>query len=63
MAKFDQKISEVQGDIKSTPGLGKSMAKWGALGAVVAIPVPFVGPIFGAAAGAGYAYFKAKKKI
>ena len=42
--------------------LGKSMAKWAALGAVVAIPVPFVGPVIGAAAGAGYAYFKAKKK-
>ena len=41
--------------------LGKSMAKWAALGAVVAIPVPFVGPIIGAAAGAGYAYFKNKK--
>ncbi|MGW8134918.1 hypothetical protein [Sphingomonas zeae] len=62
MAKFDQKFSEVQNDIKSTPGLGKSMAKWGALGAVVAIPVPFIGPVLGAAAGAGYAYFKAKKK-
>ncbi|MDR6113941.1 MULTISPECIES: hypothetical protein [unclassified Sphingomonas] len=62
MAKFDEKFSEVQNDIKSTPGLGKSMAKWGALGAVVAIPVPFVGPVLGAAAGAGYAYFKAKKK-
>ena len=42
--------------------LGKSMAKWAALGAIVAIPVPFVGPILGAAAGAGYAYVKAKKK-
>jgi hypothetical protein len=42
--------------------LGKSMAKWAALGAVVAIPVPFVGPIIGAAAGAGYAYLKGKKK-
>ncbi|HEX9947580.1 MAG TPA: hypothetical protein VGA98_08575 [Allosphingosinicella sp.] len=42
--------------------LGKSMAKWAALGAVVAIPVPFVGPIIGAAAGAGYAWFKDKKK-
>ncbi|NIJ23580.1 hypothetical protein FHT01_001122 [Sphingomonas japonica] len=41
--------------------LGKSMAKWGALGAVVAIPVPFIGPILGAAAGAGYAYYKGKK--
>jgi hypothetical protein len=42
--------------------LGKSMAKWAALGAVVAIPVPFVGPIIGAAAGAGYAWLKGKKK-
>lgn len=42
--------------------LGKSMAKWGALGAVVAIPVPFIGPLIGAAAGAGYVYWKAKKK-
>ena len=63
MADFDTKAHEVQSTVKGTPGLGKSMAKWGALGAVVAIPVPFVGPIFGAAAGAGYAYFKAKKKI
>ena len=42
--------------------LGKSMAKWAALGAVVAIPVPFIGPVIGAAAGAGYAYWKGKKK-
>lgn len=42
--------------------LGKSMAKWGALGAVVAIPIPFIGPLIGAAAGAGYAYVKAKKR-
>ncbi|WP_306286367.1 hypothetical protein [Sphingomonas sp. Ant20] len=45
------------------PGLGKSMAKWSALGAVVAIPVPVIGPIFGALAGAGYAYYKGKKKV
>jgi hypothetical protein len=42
--------------------LGKSMAKHAALGALIAIPVPFVGPIFGAAAGAGYAWYKAKKR-
>jgi hypothetical protein len=40
---------------------GPSMMKWAAIGAVVAIPVPFVGPILGAAAGAGYAYLKGKK--
>ncbi|MHA6723504.1 hypothetical protein [Sphingomonas sp. RS2018] len=55
------KLDEVQTEIKTTPGLGKSMAKWGALGAVVAIPVPFVGPIIGALAGAGYAYAKRNK--
>jgi hypothetical protein len=27
-----------------------------------AIPVPFIGPIIGAAAGAGYAYVKGKKR-
>ena len=42
--------------------VGKSMAKWGALGAVVAVPVPFVGPILGAAAGAAFAYGKSKRK-
>ena len=51
-------IDEVQGTIKNTPGLGKSMAKWGALGAVVAVVVPFVGPPIGAVAGAVYAYCK-----
>ena len=55
------KIDDVQNEIKNTPGLGKSMAKWGALGAVIAIPVPFVGPIIGALVGAGYAYSKRDK--
>ena len=38
--------------------LGVSMAKWGALGALIAIPVPFVGPPIGALAGAAFAYWK-----
>ena len=41
MSKFD----DLQNDVKSTPGLGKSMAKCSAL------------------AGAGYAYYKGKKKV
>jgi hypothetical protein len=41
--------------------LGRRMAKSAAVGALIAIPVPFVGPIFGAVAGAGYAYFKRNK--
>ncbi len=32
------KIDEVQSTVKNTPGLGKKMAKYGAIGAVVAIP-------------------------
>ena len=58
---IDQKAREVQDNVQHTPGLGKSMAKWGALGAVVAIPVPFIGPVIGAVAGAAYAYSKRNK--
>jgi hypothetical protein len=58
MSAIDEKAREVQSEIKDHPGLGKSMAKWGALGAVVAIPIPFVGPVLGAIAGATYAYSK-----
>jgi hypothetical protein len=38
------------------------MAKSAAIGAVIAIPIPFIGPVIGAAAGAGYAFWKAKKR-
>jgi hypothetical protein len=61
MADFDTKADDVKRTIKNTPGLGKSMAKWSALGAVVAIPVPIVGPVFGAIAGAAWAYRKGTK--
>lgn len=56
------RIDDIQNEIKTTPGLGKSMAKWSALGAVVAIPIPVVGPIFGALAGATYAFIKGSKR-
>ncbi|WBH17750.1 hypothetical protein [Sphingomonas radiodurans] len=52
------KIEEVQNTVKNTPGLGKKMAKYGAVGAVIAIPVPFIGPVLGAIVGAGVAYAK-----
>lgn len=55
------KIDEIQSEIRNTPGLGKTMAKWSALGAVVAIPLPVVGPVIGAVAGAAYAYSKRHK--
>ena len=58
MSSFDQKAAEIQNEIKSKPELGKRMAKYAAVGAVVAIPVPFVGPVLGAIAGAAYAYSK-----
>ena len=40
---------------------GKKMAKYALVGAIIGIPVPFVGPVFGAFAGAAYAYHKAKR--
>ena len=42
--------------------VGTSMVKWGALGAVVAIPLPIVGMPLGAIAGAAYGYVRAKKR-
>lgn len=42
--------------------LNKRMTKYAVVGAIVAIPVPFVGPIIGAAAGAGYAWYKTRKE-
>ena len=54
-------IDDVQNQVKNTPGLGKRMAKYGAVGAVVAIPLPFVGPVLGAIAGAAYAYSQRHK--
>lgn len=32
------------------------------IGALIAIPVPFVGPLFGAVVGAGYGYLTAKQR-
>ncbi len=55
------KIDEVENTVRTTPGLGKKMAKYGAIGAVVAIPVPFVGPVLGAIVGAAVAYSKRPK--
>lgn len=42
-------------------GLGSSIAKGAAIGAVAAIPIPFVGPITGAVIGAGIAAYKKLK--
>lgn len=41
----------------------KKTLKWGAIGALIAIPVPFVGPLIGGAVGAGLGWAKAKGKI
>ena len=62
MSKIEDVEEQVRADLGSNPELGKSMAKWAAAGAVVAIPVPFVGPIFGALAGAAYAYVKGRNR-
>jgi len=61
MSRLEDELNAAPATIRNTPGLGKSMAKWGALGAVVAIPLPFTMPL-GAIAGATYAYWKGKKK-
>ncbi|MBN8840285.1 MAG: hypothetical protein J0I25_08785 [Sphingomonadales bacterium] len=55
------KIDEVQETVRNTPGLGRKMAKYGAIGAVLAIPLPFVGPVLGAVVGAGVAYARRDK--
>ena len=47
---------------RNQKAVGKKMAVWAAVGAVIAIPVPIFGPVIGAAAGAGLAYWTAKKK-
>ena len=61
MSTFDEKAREVQQTIRSNPELGRRMAKYSAIGAVIAIPLPVVGPIFGAIAGAAYAYSQRNK--
>ena len=60
MSKIEDTINAIPENVKNTPGLGKSMAKWAAIGAVVAIPLPFTMPL-GAVVGATYAYWKGKK--
>ena len=61
MSAFDEKVAEVQNEVRGHPGLGKQMAKYGAIGAVIAIPVPFVGPVLGAIVGAAVAYQRRDK--
>ena len=41
---------------------GKRVAKWAALGAVAAIPIPFVGPITGAVVGACVGFYRSRQK-
>ena len=53
---IEDRIKAAPDTIRTSPGLGKKMAKYGAIGAVIAIPLPFVGPIIGAVVGAGVAY-------
>lgn len=57
---LEDEINKMPETIRTTPGLATSMAKWAALGAVVAIPLPFTMPL-GAVAGATYAYWKRRK--
>lgn len=55
-------IDDIKRDLDTVPGIKGSMAKWGALGAVVAIPLPLIGPIIGGIAGAAYGYHRRKTR-
>ncbi len=59
---IENRVNGVADEVRTESGLGRRMAKWSALGAVVAIPVPIVGPIFGAIAGAAYGYHRHHKR-
>ena len=53
----------VKGDWKMLEDpVAKRTAIAAGIGALIAIPVPFVGPIIGAAAGAAYGYLTAKNR-
>lgn len=55
-------IDDIKHDLDTIPGIKGSMAKWGALGAVVAIPLPVIGPIIGGLAGAAYGFHRRKSR-
>ena len=54
-------LDDLKREIAETPGLKQSMAKWAIGGAVAGIILPGLGSIVGAAAGAGFAYYKRNK--
>ena len=41
---------------------GPSKTKAAVIGALIGIPVPFIGPVIGAIAGVGYSIYKAKQR-
>ncbi len=55
-------LEDFKQELDTVPGIKASMAKWGALGAVIAIPLPIVGPIIGGLAGAAYGYHRRTKR-
>jgi transcriptional repressor NrdR len=61
VSRIEDELNAAPSTIRNTPGLATSMAKWAALGAVVAIPLPFTMPL-GAIAGATYASWKRAKR-
>jgi hypothetical protein len=48
--------------VEMDPKLKKDMATYAAIGAVGSLVIPFVGPILGAVAGAGYAAYRAASR-
>ena len=55
-------LDDIKRELDETPGLKGSIGRWAALGAVIAIPLPIVGPVIGGLAGAAYAYHKGTKR-
>jgi hypothetical protein len=65
---YGKKAKSVADDVVGTgrnvlqTELGKAMAVGAGIGAVVAIPIPFIGPVFGALVGAGIGYLNTVRK-
>jgi uncharacterized membrane protein len=55
------KLDEIRSEVESRPELRTKMVKYGAIGALLAIPLPVVGPIVGAIVGTAVAYRRRNK--
>ena len=54
-------LDKVRARINADPKLGRKMAIYGGVGALVAIPLPIIGPVIGAVVGTSIAYARRNK--